>query len=427
MALDDSMFGGEDQVTREDLAVLKTILLDLEEHLGKVDLGRNAQEGKAFPGEFIYTLLGQASLTFDTSDQVQTVIGRLVAILTSSPSAGKQSRGRTALSTLADILRTVFSPEMRGRQAAGVSVTQHYRVYVKEVSPTAGKRRTKGGKSAEWGDVDAAQPAVGTAKPRTLSFWCFNPGIAIREFEAHGTHSIILTSGTLHPLDSFAAELSIKLPVRLQNSHVISSNQLWVGVVQKGPGGHRLNSSYATRSDPAYQRDLGNAIVNFCRIVPNGVLVFFPSYGVMRDCVGTWQGGEPGKTVWDRIRQYKAAVIEPQDKHEFSAAMSEFYSRVSDPRTKGAVFFAVCRGKVSEGLDFANENGRAVIITGQPYPPYKVFHRYEWGFFDQAQIETCSHRILELFSSASTVTVNREGLRAGSMDQIGIINNRLER
>lgn len=32
---------------------------------------------------------------------------------------------------------------------------------------------------------------------------------------------------------------------------------------------------------------------------------------------------------------------------------------------------AVCRGKVSEGLDFADRNGRAVIITGLPFPPLK--------------------------------------------------------
>lgn len=31
----------------------------------------------------------------------------------------------------------------------------------------------------------------------------------------------------------------------------------------------------------------------------------------------------------------------------------------------------VCRGKVAEGLDFADINGRAVIITGLPYPPLK--------------------------------------------------------
>lgn len=35
---------------------------------------------------------------------------------------------------------------------------------------------------------------------------------------------------------------------------------------------------------------------------------------------------------------------------------------------EGCIFFAVCRGKVSEGLDFANNNGRAVIITGLPFP-----------------------------------------------------------
>ena len=33
--------------------------------------------------------------------------------------------------------------------------------------------------------------------------------------------------------------------------------------------------------------------------------------------------------------------------------------------------FAVCRGKMSEGIDFSNDYGRAVIITGLPYPPYK--------------------------------------------------------
>lgn len=32
---------------------------------------------------------------------------------------------------------------------------------------------------------------------------------------------------------------------------------------------------------------------------------------------------------------------------------------------------AVCRGKVSEGLDFANANGRAVLIIGLPFPPLK--------------------------------------------------------
>ena len=116
--------------------------------------------------------------------------------------------------------------------------------------------------------------------------------------------------------------------------------------------------------------DLGNSIVNFARIVPHGVLVFFPSYGVMRGCVERWKElppGASGKSIWQRIQQFKVPVVEPQGKLEFVTAMHEFYEKVNDPRLTGAVFFAVCRGKVSEGLDFADNNGRAVIITGMPY------------------------------------------------------------
>ena len=47
----------------------------------------------------------------------------------------------------------------------------------------------------------------------------------------------------------------------------------------------------------------------------------------------------------------------------------EYYAAAKDK--KGACFLAVCRGKVAEGLDFADDNGRACIITGLPYPPLK--------------------------------------------------------
>ena len=49
--------------------------------------------------------------------------------------------------------------------------------------------------------------------------------------------------------------------------------------------------------------------------------------------------------------------------------MSDYYAEVKGGR--GAVFMAVCRGKVAEGLDFADDNGRAVLVLGLPYPPFK--------------------------------------------------------
>ena len=35
----------------------------------------------------------------------------------------------------------------------------------------------------------------------------------------------------------------------------------------------------------------------------------------------------------------------------------------------GAVLLAVCRGRLSEGVDFADSQCRAVVVTGLPLPP----------------------------------------------------------
>lgn len=51
--------------------------------------------------------------------------------------------------------------------------------------------------------------------------------------------------------------------------------------------------------------------------------------------------------------------------------MNDYYTKIKDSTCKGAIFMGVCRGKVSEGLDFIDANGRAVIIIGLPYPPIK--------------------------------------------------------
>jgi Fanconi anemia group J protein len=52
--------------------------------------------------------------------------------------------------------------------------------------------------------------------------------------------------------------------------------------------------------------------------------------------------------------------------------MERYYSSVMAPAEEGekdgAILMGVCRGRISEGLDFSDRAARCVIIVGIPYP-----------------------------------------------------------
>ena len=83
-----------------------------------------------------------------------------------------------------------------------------------------------------------------------------------------GVRSIVLTSGTLSPMDSFAQEMQVRFDVRLQNAHVISRAQVKACIVQTGPTRKKLNSTFKNRDTPEYQSELGYTVANFARLVP---------------------------------------------------------------------------------------------------------------------------------------------------------------
>lgn len=201
-----------------------------------------------------------------------------------------------------------------------------------------------------------------------LSLWCFNSGVAMNDLLLQGVRSVIIASGTLSPLNSFATEMGLEFPNRLENTHVISPSQIYVGVVPKGPNNHVLSSIYNLRDSREYILDLGNTIANLARIVPDGLLVFFTSYNALLKSTKEWQTPNGlGQTIWDRIIREKQIFIEPKNKLDFTSAI-QAYEKAISANKGGAVFFAVCRGKASEGIDFSDKKARAVVICGIPYP-----------------------------------------------------------
>lgn len=146
-----------------------------------------------------------------------------------------------------------------------------------------------------------------------------------------------------------------------------------MGVLSNGPSDYPLNSSFKTRETEDYKQALGNALstrslpslssspldihgqlkdhlrslrvpVNFMRIVPSGLLVFFPSYTALTTCVDAWKRpvrnmsltvhdvwltdrstsqDEQARngSIWERMCRYKQAIIEPREAFQFKLVL----------------------------------------------------------------------------------------------------------
>ncbi|KAI9104794.1 helicase C-terminal domain-containing protein [Phlyctochytrium arcticum] len=343
---------GNSEISTDEFHQLKDLLVRFREKVDKIELKR--QNEVTLPGQWLYDTFTSLEINFDNVERIFKVIEGAISSLSHE---SHRRNARMALNLFATALKIVFKDSYRDRRDSLGETWQAYKVFIQQEKIVMREKNS-------WNGGDPQMLG------RKISFWCFSAGVAMRELVEKGARSVVLASGTLSPLESFACEMGIPFPQRLENPHVIESHQAFVGVIPNGPGGVKLSSSYENRDSPDYLNDMGNAVVNFCRIVPDGFLVFFPSYGVMTKCVDAWKrmGKNGSKSTFDRIRQYKEPILEPRNKQEFAEAMEEFYRKLKDPSIGGAVFFAVCRGKASEGLDFSDTKGRAVMICGIPYP-----------------------------------------------------------
>eukprot|EP01119_Soliformovum_irregulare_P011667 TRINITY_DN2946_c3_g1_i1.p1 TRINITY_DN2946_c3_g1~~TRINITY_DN2946_c3_g1_i1.p1 ORF type:complete len:793 (-),score=221.10 TRINITY_DN2946_c3_g1_i1:92-2470(-) len=200
----------------------------------------------------------------------------------------------------------------------------------------------------------------------TLGLWCLNASVAFNHV-ATSAKSVILTSGTLSPMNALSAELSTKFPVQVEARHIIDiRKQLYVAAVARGQN-VPLNSSFKTADSFAFQDAVGHSLLQYCQKIPKGVLCFFPSYGLMNKLMSRWDR----VGILRLIKDVKPTFTEPQSKEkgDFKEIIAGYYDSIKSNR--GALFFAVCRGKVSEGLDFADDNARGVIVIGIPFPQIK--------------------------------------------------------
>ena len=191
---------------------------------------------------------------------------------------------------------------------------------------------------------------------------CLDATIAMKPvFERF--QSVVITSGTLSPLEIYPKILSFS-PVLMHSFPLtLSSNKNIVTplVVTRGADQVAITSRFDVRTDSAVVRNFGTLLLDMCRVVPDGVVAFFPSYIYLETIVMLWH--DTG--ILNDLLAYKLIFMETPDSVETSIALENYRQACDNGR--GAVLLSVARGKVSEGIDFDHHYGRAVIMFGIPY------------------------------------------------------------
>lgn len=247
-----------------------------------------------------------------------------------------------------------------------------------------------------------------------LNLSLLTPGPLMQQL-SNESRTVVLASGSLSPISSLCAELNLfsangplsparatqpsnptatlpkvqrrlqSQPMPLEADHVVDlDKQLFACSIGHFPDGSELRVTQANYKHDEFLEKLGDSIVRIVEGIPyGGVLVFVPSYSLLRKCVNSWnpnayrssnrrwwasQNDEAGNSVWDRLEDLKHRVIvEPTgDQDAFEEAKQDYMNSIQ--QHGGCVLFAVFRGKMSEGISFNDNNARGVICVGLPLP-----------------------------------------------------------
>ncbi|EKJ69805.1 hypothetical protein FPSE_10005 [Fusarium pseudograminearum CS3096] len=208
-----------------------------------------------------------------------------------------------------------------------------------------------------------------------LSYLLLSPTHAFSSI-ASSARAVILAGGTMSPFDDYKDHLFPSLEpdkvTTLSCGHVIPPENLCVWTLASPrPGAPPFEFSFQKRGDTEMITQLGLAILNLCSLVPDGVVIFFPSYGYLDEVVAVWQKSQGASTqsVWDRLGTRKALFKETRGASS-EEVLQEYSDAIQGEKSngKGALLLSVVGGKMSEGINFSDRLGRCVLVIGLPYP-----------------------------------------------------------
>lgn len=180
----------------------------------------------------------------------------------------------------------------------------------------------------------------------TLKYQLLNPSPPFKEI-VEEARCVVLAGGTMAPvrrgslsvghadhegqISVFEQQLLPFLPQDKLSSfscgHVIPPENLSAVVLSKGPGGHPLTFNFEKRSDvtlvsltdvshitrltscAAQMQELGMILYNLANVVPDGLVVFLPSYSFLASVKAALEKSG----MWTKLDARKSLFVEPND------------------------------------------------------------------------------------------------------------------
>ncbi|OIW11879.1 hypothetical protein TanjilG_25792 [Lupinus angustifolius] len=190
-------------------------------------------------------------------------------------------------------------------------------------------------------------------------------------------HAVLLVGGTLQPIEETRERL---FPWLLPNQlhffscgHIVPPDSIMPIAVSRGPSGRSFDFSYSSRSSPDMMRELGLLLCNLVNVVPEGIVVFFPSFDYEGKVYENWKSSG----ILERITKKKRVFREPRNNMDVESVLKEYKDvictlsstnpGVNQASHTGAILLAVVGAKLSEGINLSDGMGRCIIMVGLPY------------------------------------------------------------
>ncbi|KAF2457677.1 helicase C-terminal domain-containing protein [Lineolata rhizophorae] len=259
----------------------------------------------------------------------------------------------------------------------------------------------------------------------TLKYMLLDPTYHFKEI-VEEARAVILAGGTMSPMSDYTRYLFSYLPpsqiVALSCGHVVPPSSLMASPIITGSTGAEFDFTFEKRNSDNTINNLGQTLADFISKIPDGVVVFFPSYTYLDKCISAWKRQFSGstKSLWATLSDIKPIFLEAKSAHnkpdtskgaDLTASrsapdalhasaentLSAYAATIAAPSRpgRGALLLAVIGGTLSEGINFSDSLGRGVIVVGLPFPNPRSA---EW----KAKMEYVKQRAMTTAATADT-------------------------